>query len=439
MIQISKQKQITGWIVFDWANSAYNLVIVSTVFPGIFKHFLPDGVTFLGIDFKSSDSLYTYALCFSYLVISIITPILSGIADFGGYKKRYMQFFSTMGSLACIALYFFDANNIWIGVFGAIIASIGFSGSLVFYNGFLSELVPKRLHDKVSAKGFSYGYLGSSLLLILIIVLNLSKDSLGIEGPGIFRFGFILVGLWWFGWARWTFSVLPKGEKSDLPKKELAKKGFKELKKVWKQIKGFPRLKSFLSAFFIVDLGVQTIVIIAPLFAIKVFKMDPSELTIIVLIMQFVGIGGAYVFSKISKRYGNVLGLTGATAVYLLLCVIACLANQKWMIYLIAGLIGFAMGGIQSLFRSTYSKLLPDTNDHASFFSFFDITEKVAIVVGTFTYAGIETIAAGMEDGFAERLGVAGLGIFFIIGLILLKRLNNFKSLDPNLLDDSEI
>lgn len=157
---ISKQKQIKGWVMFDWANSAYNLVIVSTIFPGVFKNFLPKEVSFLGIHFESSDSLYTYALCFSYLIISIMTPVLSGIADFGGYKKRYMQFFSTMGSLACISLYFFDSQNVWIGVFGAIIASIGFGGSLVFYNGFLSELVPKKLHDKVSAKGFSFGYLG---------------------------------------------------------------------------------------------------------------------------------------------------------------------------------------------------------------------------------------------------------------------------------------
>ena len=427
--QITRKKQITGWIIFDWANSAYNLVIVSTVFPGIFKYFLPNGVNFLGIEFKSSDSLYTYAICFSYLIISIITPILSGIADFGGYKKKYMQFFSTMGSMACVSLYFFDKDNVWIGVFGAIIASIGFSGSLVFYNGFLSEIVPKKFHDKVSAKGFSYGYLGSSLLLILIIILDASKSFFGVEGPGIFRFGFILVGLWWFGWARWTFSVLPKGNKSLLPKAELAKKGFSELKKVWKQIKELPSLKRFLSSFFIIDLGVQTIVIIAPLFAIKVFGMKANELTLIVLIMQFVGIGGALIFSKISSRYGNVFGLRAATLIYLILCIVACVANQKWMVYLIAGLIGFAMGGIQSLFRSTYSKLLPETKDHASFFSFFDITEKVAIVIGLFTYSGVELIASEMEAGYSERLGVATLGAFFICGLILLKRLNKFKNL----------
>lgn len=417
--------------MFDWANSAYNLVIVSTIFPGVFKNFLPKEVSFLGIHFESSDSLYTYALCFSYLIISIMTPILSGIADFGGYKKRYMQFFSTMGSLACISLYFFDSQNVWIGVFGAIIASIGFGGSLVFYNGFLSELVPKKLHDKVSAKGFSFGYLGSSLLLIVIIVLSKLKGLFNVQAIEIFRFGFVLVGLWWFGWARWTFSVLPNGVKSDLPKTQLAKKGFNELRKVWGQIKELPRLKRFLSAFFIVDLGVQTIVIIAPLFAINVFKLDSSELIIIVLIMQFVGIAGAAIFSKISKNKGNIFSLSTATVVYLFLCVLACVANQKWMIYLIAGLIGFAMGGIQSLFRSTYSKLLPETDDHASFFSFYDITEKISIVVGTFVYASVAILASEMNSGFAERIGVVILGVFFIIGLILLRRLNKFKSLDP--------
>ena len=439
--EITKQQQITGWVMFDWANSAYNLVIVSTVFPIIFKAFVPDGSDLLGITFNSSDSLYTYAMCFSYLIISIITPILSGIADYGGYKKRYMQFFSTMGAIACASLFFFNKDHQWIGIVGVIIASIGFSGSLVFYNGFLSEIVPKRLHDKVSAKGFSFGYLGSSILLIVIILLDTYKDFFGIindKDPIIFRIGFILVGFWWFGWARWTFSVLPKGKKTDLPKKEMMVKGFEELKNVWNQIKELPRLKKFLSAFFIIDLGVQTIVIIAPLFAIKVFGMKGGELVPLVLIMQFLGIAGAFIFSKVSKKYGNVTGLAGPSIVYTLVCIIACFANEKWMVYLIAAMIGFAMGGIQSLFRSTYSKLLPATKDHASFFSFFDITEKIAIVVGLFIYAGVEVIASGMEDGFAERLGVATLGFFFVIGLLLLRRLNKFKSLEPTI-EDTEL
>lgn len=432
--KFSKQKQIRGWVMFDWANSAYNLVIVSTVFPIIFKAFVPDGSEFIGIIFKSSDSLYTYAMCLSYLIISIITPILSGIADYGGYKKRYMQFFSTMGAIACSSLFFFDKTHQWIGITGVIIASIGFSGSLVFYNGFLSEIVPKKLHDKVSAKGFSFGYLGSSILLIIVILLDVYKGFFGIindKDPIMFRIGFILVGIWWFGWARWTFSVLPNGKKSELPKKEMMAKGFEELKNVWHQVKELPRLKRFLSAFFIIDLGVQTIVIIAPLFAMKVFGMKGGELVPLVLIMQFLGIAGAFIFSKVSKRFGNVSGLAGPAIVYTFVCIIACFATQKWMVYLIAAMIGFAMGGIQSLFRSTYSKLLPTTNDHASFFSFFDITEKVAIVLGLFIYAGVEVIASGMQDGFAERLGVATLGFFFLIGLFLLRRLSNFKSLNP--------
>ena len=439
--EITKQQQITGWVVFDWANSAYNLVIVSTVFPIIFKAFVPDGSEFMGITFKSSDSLYTYAMCFSYLIISIITPILSGIADYGGYKKRYMQFFSTIGAIACASLFLFDPDHQWIGICGVIIASIGFSGSLVFYNGFLSEIVPKKLHDKVSAKGFSYGYLGSSILLILVILLDRFKELFGVlndKDPIIFRVGFILVGIWWFGWARWTFSVLPKGKKTDVPKKEMMAKGFEELKQVWYQLKQLPRLKRFLSAFFVIDLGVQTIVIIAPLFAIKVFGMEGRELVPLVLIMQFLGIAGAFLFSKVSKKYGNVTGLIGPSIVYTLVCIIACFATHKWMVYLIAAMIGFAMGGIQSLFRSTYSKLLPKTKDHASFFSFFDITEKIAIVVGLFIYAGVEVIASGMEDGFAERLGVATLGFFFVVGLLLLRRLSKFKSLEPTV-EDTEL
>lgn len=432
----TRKQQIKGWVMFDWANSAYNLVIVSTVFPAIFKAFTPSEPTFLGIKFSNSDSLYTYAICFSYLIIVCTTPFLSGIADYGGYKKRYMQFFSTLGSSACVLLYWFDENNLWIGILGAVLASVGFSGSLVFYNGFLSQIVPKKFHDKVSAKGFAYGYFGSCLLLLFVIALDTFKTSLGFsedDNTSVFRLGFILVGLWWFGWARWTFAVLPKDENKNIKQSLALKKGVQELKKVWSQIKELPRLKRFLSAFFVIDLGVQTIVIIAPLFAINVFKMTSSQLIVMVIIMQFVGIAGAALFSIISKHKGNVTALILATVSYIVVCILATFAQQQWMVYLIASLIGFSMGGIQSILRSTYSKLLPPTNDHASFFSFFDITEKIAIVIGTFIYAGVEIIATNLHINFAERLGVGVLGLFFIAGVILLARLKRFKSLEPTL------
>lgn len=435
MTEISTKRQIRGWIMFDWANSAYNLVVVSTIFPAVFMGYYKQGVDFWGIHFEQSESLLTLAISFSYLILAFLTPILSGIADYGGYKKRYMQFFSTMGAISCSLLMFFTEDRLEIGLFLAVLASIGFSGSLVFYNAFLPEIVPAKFQDKISAKGFAFGYFGSSLLLIVIFVL------IGFLGEEYTRYFFVLVGLWWIGWARWTFNVLPQSESkgADMSNRKLLAQGFKELKTVGRAVKEDAALKRFLLAFFMIALGVQTIIIIANPFAKRIAEsfegaaelmaqgkdaIGTSELIIIVLIMQFVGIAGSMLFSKLSENKGNIFSLSIATLVYLFICMSAFLINSKMMLYLLAGFMGFAMGGVQSLCRSTYSKLLPKTEDHASYFSFYDILEKVAITIGTFCYGSLLLVVDA-------RYGVFGLGIFFLIGVILLYRLRKEKSLEP--------
>lgn len=443
--------------MFDWANSAYNLVIVSTIFPAVFMGYYKKGIDFWGIHFEQSESLLTLAMSFSYLLLAFLTPILSGVADYGGYKKRYMQFFSTLGAISCCLLVFFTKERIEIGLILAILASIGFSGSLVFYNAFLPEIVPVKFQDKVSAKGFAFGYLGSSLLLILIFaIITVFGDDLSVLlGEDYARYFFVLVGVWWFGWARWTFNVLGKKvpnkniteevingeilEKPELSNKELIYSGFKELKKVGRIVKNTPSLKQFLLAFFMIALGVQTIIIIANPFAKRIAEsfegadllmaqgkeaIGKEELIIIVLIMQFVGIAGSMFFSKLSDKRGNVFALGSATLVYLLICLAAFLVSTKPMLYCIAGFMGFAMGGVQSLCRSTYSKLLPKTDDHASFFSFFDILEKVAITIGTFCYGSLLLVVDA-------RYGILGLAVFFFFGLILLLRLRKETVLKP--------
>ena len=448
MTTISKKRQIKGWIMFDWANSAYNLIIVSTIFPAVFMGYYKKGIHFMGIYFEHSESLLTLAMSFSYLILAFLTPILSGIADYGGYKKKYMQFFSTLGAISCSLLMFFTKDRLELGLFLAVMASIGFSGSLVFYNAFLPEIVPAKFQDKISAKGFAYGYFGSSLLLIFILILikildqESAKNLKETLGEDYARYFFMLVGLWWFGWAKWTFNVIPEGSSKGkgLKNKQLLVSGFKELKIVGKQILHEKTLKHFLTAFFMIALGVQTIIIIANPFAVRIAEtfdganeklakgepaMATSELVIIVLIMQFVGIIGSILFSKLSDKKGNIIALSSATFVYLGICLAAFIITSKPMLYSLAGLMGFAMGGVQSLCRSTYSKLLPKTEDHASFFSFYDILEKIAITTGTFCYGSLLLI---IED---VRYGVLGLGFFFFLGLILLFRLRNQASLEP--------
>lgn len=424
---VNNKKVTRSWIVFDWANSAYSLVVVSAIFPQVFNSFASENTVFLGVDFKSAEALYTISICFSFLIIAIISPVLSGIADYSGRKKIFMQIFTTIGALSCMGLYFFSPENIWIGVLGAILASIGYSGSMVFYNAFLPEIASVDQQDNLSAKGYSYGYLGSSLLLIGLLVLVSNFEAVGFTSElNVFMFGFVLVGVWWLAWSQWTFKYLPnrpnKAQKLSVDSqlnKSVVKQGFLELKKVWASLAGQTQLKQFLKAFFAVDLGLQTLIIVAPLFAQNIVKMEGSELIVVILIMQFLGIVGAVLFSKISKTKGNVWSLIVSTIIYLVICTLAILFTDKAVFYCLAGLMGLAIGGIQSQARSTYSKLLPELEHTASYFSFYDVLEKLAIVLGTLLYAMVAYVFADNSVLAAPKIGMLVLAIFFLIGLIL--------------------
>jgi len=428
-----------GWVVFDWANSAYSLVIVSTIFPEVFNSFAGENPQFLGIDFLSADTLYTYSICFSFLVIAILSPLLSGIADYSGEKKKFMRVFTLLGSISCIGLYFFTPETLWIGVIGAILASIGYSGSMVFYNAYLPEIAAKSEQDSLSAKGYSYGYLGSSLLLISLFVMVAFYESLGFSSElQVFKTGFVLVGLWWFGWSQWTFKVLPNGSEKKIQQRDLKEKrkiksalkeGVIELQVVWNEIKSYPVIGKFLKAFFVTALGLQTLIIVAPLFALNVVGMEGSELIVVVLIMQILGIIGAMVFSKLSKTKGNVFSLIFATLIYLLICITAFIFADKNLFYVQAGFMGFALGGMQSHARSAYSKLLPKVEHTASYFSFYDVLEKVSIVLGTFIYGGVTYYLSDSEFVSAPRTGILILGGFFLLGLILWLPLRKEKQL----------
>lgn len=427
---MSDHRVQSGWVVFDWANSAYSLVIVSTVFPEIFNAFAGDAPVFLGINFHAAETLYTYSICFSFLLIAVLSPLLSGVADYSGRKKSFMQFFTMLGSFSCIALYFFNPNTLWIGVLGAVLASIGYSGSMVFYNAFLPEIAKKDEQDKLSAKGYSYGYLGSSLLLILLLVMVSKYDVLGFSTEvQVFKLGFVMVGIWWIGWSQWTFNVLPKRSEIKLSGTNRFKAGFKELKTVWDELKDDHTILKFLRAFFMIALGLQTLIIVAPLFALNVVGMAGSELIVVVLIMQFLGIVGAFFFSRLSKNRGNVVSLMVATVVYLFICVTAFFFADKTLFYVQAGFMGFALGGMQSQARSAYSKLIPAASHTASYFSFYDVLEKLAIVLGTFIYGGVTYFLSQSSVISAPRTGILILGIFFLVALFLWLPLKKVKLL----------
>jgi UMF1 family MFS transporter len=462
-MQTASKKVINGWAMYDWANSVYNLVITTTFFPIYFIAVTKgtngdDKVSFLGRKFVNS-SLYDYSLAAAYLLIALLYPILTSIADTRGNKKNFMRFFCYMGGLGCSMLFFFKSENLWLGIMGFMLAAMGYVGSLVFYNAYLPEIAAPADRDRISAKGFSYGYIGSVLMqLIGFALVVLMADS----GEAT-RITFLLVGIWWISFAQIAFSRLPKVELRPSQKGNVFKDGFVEIKKVYNQVKQLPVLKRFLRGFFFYSMGVQTVMLAATLFGSKLLRLEDTKLIITVVIIQLVAIVGAFAMSRLSAKFGNLKVLMGVVVLWIFICVAAystaglaeplepdhlkleALKKEKeklkdspnqariaeldkqilaaenelapkqqpieYSFYGLAIAVGLVMGGIQALSRSTYSKLMPETKDTASFFSYYDLTEKIAIVIGMLSFGYIEEFTGNMKNS------VLSLIIFFAIGL----------------------
>jgi len=420
-MQTAPKKVVNAWAMYDWANSAYNLVITSTIFPAYWEsitgdgnELTPDTVQFLGRQFNNT-SLYNYSLALAFLIVAISSPLLSSIADTRGNKKKFMAFFLTLGSFACSGLFFFTKESLGLGIGLMIIACLGFWSSLVFYNSYLPDIAAPEDRDKISAKGFSYGYIGSVLLQIICLVFVFFPSITGDENYRNIRVSFLLTGVWWFGFAQVPLRTLPRPPIRDKSKQALAA-GYIELKKVWKQLKQIPALKRFLSSYFFYNMAVQTVMLAAALYGKSELQIPTDNLIISIILIQLVAIPGAIVISKLSKKIGNIKALMICVLIWIVNCIYGYLipAQAIYQFYVLATMVGFVMGGIQSLSRSTYAKLMPATKDTTSFFSFFDVTEKVAIVIGMFSFGYITDITG------SQRNAVLALISFFILGLLLL-------------------
>lgn len=414
-MQTAPKKVVNGWAMYDWANSAYSLIITSAIFPAYYTAIAPPQVTLLGRTFERA-SLASYSISLSFLLIAILSPVLSSIADYKGNKKSFMQFFCYVGSAACMLMFFFTKDNIGLGIFCSILASIGYCGSIVFYNAYLPEIAAEEDQDRISAKGFAMGYIGSVLLMIVCLAVIMMNDKLG-WGLGSYpaRASFLAVGVWWIGFAQITFNRLPPSKASEQhPEHNILVNGFYELRKVWNQLVHYPELKRFLRSFFFYNMGVQTVMYLATYFASDELKMESSQLIITVLIIQLVAILGATIFSRLSQRIGNIATLGSIIATWIGICIFAYLTTTITQFFLLAFFVGMVMGGIQSLSRSTYSKLLPETRDTASYFSFYDVCDKMGTVIGTLSFGYVAEFLGGMRNS------VLALMIFFITGLVLL-------------------
>jgi UMF1 family MFS transporter len=414
-MQTAPKKVIRAWTMYDWANSAYSLIITTVIFPTYFTAIAPERVQLFGRTFERTP-LASYAVALSFLIIALISPILSSIADYKGNKLAFMKFFCYLGSAACVGLTFLTKDTIPLGIFLSIIGSIGFAGSIVFYNAYLPEIAAEEDQDRISAKGFSMGYIGSVILMAVCLAFIMTNESLNLGwGNWPVRLAFLAVGLWWAGFAQITFRNLPPSTPSDQhPEHSIFVNGFYELRKVWDQLQHTPTTKRFLRSFFFYNMGVQTVMYMATYFAADELGMQGSALIITLVIIQLVGVLGAIVFSRLSQRTSNLFTLGVIILIWIAICVGAYFIKTPMQFYILAFCVGLVMGGVQSLSRSTYSKLLPPTKDTASYFSFYDVSERVGTFLGTLAFGYVAEFLGGMRNS------VLALMVFFIIGGVLL-------------------
>ncbi len=424
-----QRKVQNAWCIYDWANSAYNLVITSTIFPIYYGAVAVSAergeiVRFLGYDVHNS-VLFSYAVSFSFLIVALLIPFLTAISDYSGRKKAFMRFFCYLGAICCLLLFFFDHHTrvIW-GISFFVLASVGYSGSIVFYNAYIPEIALEEEYDRLSARGFSLGYIGSVLLLVAVLLMYNFPHLVGDLTDGqISRLAFVLTGIWWFIFAQYTFKYLPADTKPIVAaQKDWLFNGFKKLKQVVKELRSQKILKRYLFAFFFFNMGVQTVMYLAAIFGDKELKLPADSLILTILILQLIAIPGAYGFAWLSEKIGNIASLMVAVVLWIGICVGAYYTYTAMEFYILAACVGLVMGGIQSLSRATYSKLMPeDTEDNASYFSFYDVVEKLSIVLGTLAY-GLATQLTGNM-----RASVLVVGVFFILGGLLLLRIPSRK------------
>jgi UMF1 family MFS transporter len=430
------KKLLNAWAFYDWANSVYSLVISSAVFPifygALFRTANIEKVTVFGGEIARAP-LISYVTSLAFVFIAVVTPLVSGIADYLGNKKIFMQFFCYLGGISCIGLYWFSLENIYIGLACYFFGLVGFWVSFAINNSYLPDVAFPEQQDGVSAKGFSLGYIGSVILLLFNLAMVMQPDFFGIttDEAGIaevkaMKYSFVSVGIWWIIFAQYSFYYLPKGNKREGERNNVILNGFKELRLVWRQLTEQLRLKRYLAAFFIYSMAVQTVMLIATYFGEEEINWGTDSerttgLIVSILVIQIVAILGAVLTARASKVFGNIKTLVVVNLLWVVICIYAYFVITPTDFYIAAGCVGIVMGGIQALSRSTYSKFLPETKDTTSYFSFYDVAEKIGIIIGTFLYGFVAQVTGSMRNA------IIFLGLFFLVGMIMLLRVDKIK------------
>lgn len=418
MFQKNNPKVVNAWKFYDWANSVHSLVIASAVFPiyygAVTLSNTGNPTKFMGFH---PEAAFNFSLAICFFLVILMSPVLSSVADTIGNKKKFLKFFCYLGSFSCMGLFFFTEENIWLGLLLNLLAAVGYWGSMVFYNAYLPEIVTEDRLDKTSAQGFMVGYVGSVILLVICLVL-IQVVGAGNEGFWT-RLSFVLVGLWWMGFAQITFRRLPTNIYNKKIPRSIFKSSFKELRNVARELNSYSTLRIFLGSFFFYSLGMQTIFLVAALFGQSEIGLTTDKLIMTILLIQIEAILGAWLFSFLSGKIGNRNTLLIGIFIWIIVCLLGYTIEKEspsveTQFYIMAALVGLVMGGIQSLSRSTYAKLLPPTEDHTTYFSFYDVFEKMALCLGLFTFGLIIEMTEGM------KVSTLAMGASFCISFVIM-------------------
>ncbi|RME84529.1 MAG: MFS transporter [Caldilineae bacterium] len=425
-------REVRGWMMYDWANSAFSTTVVTTLLGPYLSSVAESvgSVNFLGFRFEP-DAFFPTCVSISVILQVLFLPVLGAIADYSTLKKRFLMAFATVGAVATILLFIIRPDLGLVGTNGAvllggllfIIANLSFGAAIVFYNGFLPDIAPPEARDAVSARGWALGYLGGGLLLAINLVMLqvMSDTALAV------RLSIASAGVWWLVFTylftaprlrqRPPLKQLPRGE-------SYLSQGVKQIFRTLRQIRStYPETLRYLIAYLIYNDGIQTVIVVSTLFASSDLGAKSDQLVLLILLIQFVAFGGALLFGWLAQRFGAKRSIVFSLIIWVIIVVAAyAVLYEIWQLYVLGILVALVLGGSQALSRSLFSQMIPRANE-SEFFGFYEISERGTSWIGPLLFA------AAVQITGTTRVAILSVILFFVLGLILLLPVNVRKAM----------
>ncbi|MCI3919965.1 MFS transporter [Paenibacillus sp. TRM 82003] len=406
-----QRKVIKAWVTYDWANSAYSTTMVAAVLPIFFM-----GVPGALVGKEVAASYWGYTQSAAMIILVLLSPILGAIADVSGSKKRFLTAFMALGVLTTALYALVSEGQLWFAVVLTLLGVIGHSGSLTFYDALLPDITKPEERDRVSARGFAYGYLGGGVLLAVNVLMIQQPGWFGVDAAGGLRLAFLSVAIWWLLFTIPLLRHVPESSPAvRVSSGEAVGQAFRRLSATLRGLKHYPELLKYLIAFWFFSDGIGTIIRMATVYG-ETIGIGQSDLILALLITQLVGFPCALLFGKLASRFGGKASLHASLWVYVLITVLGFFMTTAAHFYLLAAMVGLVQGGSQALARSIYTRLIP-VGRSAEYFGFMSVWSKFAGVVGPAVFASVNMIGS-------SRLGILALIVFFLAGIAILSRVD---------------